>query len=188
MKVERFYKQQTAMIRHTDGYYYEDGNEREKFPFFEFIGTVIVVSLVLWLLSSCSTKKVSVDIERTDSAAMVQKERTDSVAVRTVYKDRFVDHYVNNLIMVSPNGDTLREKTFERLEITSNTYQHDSIVRLQAQVDSLTRLKKQYLCKTVERKLSWWEQTKIDTYEFVLIALLACIVVIVGYIFYRVKK
>ena len=176
------------MIRHTDGYYYEDGNEREKFPFFEFIGTVIVVSLALWLLSSCSTKKVSVDMERTDSAAMVQKERTDSVAVRTVYKDRFVDHYVNNLIMVSPNGDTLREKTFERLEITSNTYQHDSIVRLQAQVDSLTRLKKQYLCKTVERKLGWWEQTKIDTYEFVLIALLACIVVIVGYIFYRVKK
>ena len=62
-------------------------------------------------------------------------------------------------------------------------------LRLSHRIDSLMeKVDGQSLEKAVERKLSWWEETKLHYGGFALVAVVVCILIGFGRFVYRLKK
>lgn len=117
-------------------------------------GHLLQIAFLCALLCGCSTTKY-VPIE----------------TVRTEYKDR--TEYVHDSIMVTDSvvlmqkGDTVfKEKWRTAYRDRWHTVADTAIVR-----DTIS------VPYPVERKLSWWEQTKIDLGEILLVILTAVIVI-----------
>lgn len=151
---------------------------------FRLLLLIIFICWVCCLLSACSSNKVVTTETVHDTIKVVLQDSTDVSSSKTVYRDRFIDHYVNQTIVVSQLGDTTRTDKVEKVIINNSTIQHDSINVLKSKVDSLTQIKNKVSTVVKQKELSWWERVRLDTYYIILVALLACIAYI-GFTIYR---
>lgn len=149
---------------------------------------LILIVAIIWgcsLLCSCSVNKTVATTETVhDTIKIVTRDSTDVSRLKTVYRDRFVDHYINQTFVITELGDTARTDRVEKVLINNSTIQHDSINFLKSKVDSLAQIKNKTLTVVKQKELGWWERTRLDTYYIILVALLACIAYI-GFTIYR---
>ena len=159
---------------------------------------LIVWALIIWAvvaIAGCSpTKYVPVETVRTEYVGRDNKDLQNiikSLTERLHQKERQVDSLMQSyreLLVLSDSGDTLRhdretivyrashrEKELERLLESKS----DSIRELRQRLESV-KSDSIPVPYPVERKLTWWEQTKMDFGGFALggVAAALCIAVI----------
>lgn len=142
------------------------------------------LTLICHLMASCTKTEV---VERTDTLVVRNTDTIRTTIERNTstieYRDRWRDHFV----VVNPiTGDTTKEVIKEKEYLSFSKTQHDSINIYRAKIDSLLNIKNKVVTK--EKELNWWQRFKIDTYIYVLIALLAHIVAAAVYIVYRIRR
>ena len=140
------------------------------------------------LLHSCKTKKVVEQTTDSTKVTAMHMEQSVSDARHIEITDNTTDRLIENTYIVNADGDTAKSILKERVYITKDRFVHDTLWQYKTITDSIDRFR--YINRNIitERKLGWWEQTKIDTYNYLLIALLAIIASVVLYVYYRFKR
>lgn len=127
---------------------------------------IVVLLVVLWLTACTTTKIVTVDKVRTDTAYIVKNQR-DSV-------------YVRDSIHVREKGDTIWiERWHERWR---DRVTHDTILR--ATHDTIPMPYEVEVIREVAIPLTWWQQTRMHAGEL----LFALLIGAAAFAVWRLKR
>lgn len=153
---------------------------------------ILLVLLLLMVAMGGCTRRVYVPAEsisiKTDTDSLthyirdlvMQSSQQKEKETMFIYRDRTVNTTVDengNTIRTDTNTDTYISHDHE-LESENKllTSRNDSLTRLVAVKDSLLKIKPVEVEKIVEveRKLTWWEKTRLNTWGWLMAALLLC--------------
>lgn len=161
---------------------------------------IIVVMLTGAWLTGCSTKKQVVDNERIDSVEVSNKDTVKQNQIKSevdstdhfresTKKERH-DRWSQRLIMITPNGDILKDYRHDYEYVERNSELKDSLAKYHSIRDSLDMYKARYdaLSKsmlqnkeTVVWKEPWWRKYEEPLIFWTVLAL------IIGFFYIRDK-
>ena len=167
----------------------------------------LVVGLLLFAMCGCAGSK-HLETERTADYTghsssfedTVDSLRMELSRVVRQTMERFSDLKVENRTVVWSEPDSCGRQYKERESHTSIDRRDREITELEEktmadylklshQIDLLTeKVEGLSLEKVAERKLSWWEETKLHYGGFALLAVVVCILIGFGRFVYRLKK
>ncbi len=167
----------------------------------------LVVGLLLFAMCGCAGSK-HLETERTADYTghsssfedTVDSLRMELSRVVRQTMERFSDLKVENRTVVWSEPDSCGRQYKERESHTSIDRRDREITELEEKtmadylklshrIDSLTeKVEGLSLEKVAERKLSWWEETKLHYGGFALLAVVVCILIGFGRFVYRLKK
>ena len=188
----RFLKTHYAMMYNKRPYNTGQGPDNDFWKgLADLCAIFIAVSLAMLLAStlhSCKTKKVVEQTTDSTKITAMHMEQAVSDARHIEVTDNITERLVENTYILNADGDTAKSILKEKFYITKDRLIYDTLWQYNSRVDSVDRYR--YINRNIitQRKLGWWEQTKIDTYNYLLIALLAILATIAIYIYYRRRQ
>lgn len=159
------------------------------------VAITVIVLLVAWLLLGCSPRTVYVPVE--SRAVSVQSDTVTQFMMRLLSEQRSVreqDSFslverVRERTVVNERGDTTRHDTHTEVstarvlrletEVRELRVENDSLRRLSARVDTVPVPYRVEVPVAVERELTAWEEARLRSWPWLLVALVA----VAGYAF-----